>query len=124
MINERARQLLLELASSYVPFTGLPDFDRFIMGEDGTTSTSEPTTTEMPASDPPLRSVADRPPTPFGTLPSGQRSTLPPLPPLQWVQTFVFTPFLEETYSSISRREIYAYPNELKYGVKEMKNRR
>ena len=42
VINERARQLLLELASSYVPFTGLPDFDRFIMGEAGTASTSEP----------------------------------------------------------------------------------
>ena len=36
----------------------------------------------------------------------------------------MFTPFLEEPYSSIFKREIYAYPNELKYGVKEMKNRR
>jgi hypothetical protein len=124
VINERARQLLLELASSYVPFTGLPDFDRFIMGEAGTASTSEPTTTETSASDPPLRGVADRPPTPFATRPSRQRPTRLPLPPLQRVQTFVFTPFLEETYSSLFRREIYVYPDELKYGVKEMKNRR
>ena len=116
MINERARQLLLELASSYVSFIGLPDFDRFIMGEAGTASTSEPTTTEMPAPDPPYRSVADRPPTPFAIRLSRQRSTRSPLPPLQRVQTFVFTPFLEETYSSLFRREIYVYPDELKYG--------
>ena len=70
VINERARQLLRKLASSYVPFTGLPDFDRFIMGEASTASTSELTTTEMSASDPPLRSVADRPPTPFTVCPS------------------------------------------------------
>ena len=76
------------------------------------------------ASDPPFRSVADRPPTPFATRPSRQRSTRSPLPPLQRVQTFVFTPFLEETYSRLFRREIYVYPDELKYGVKEMKNRR
>ena len=85
VIKERVRQLLLELASSYVPFTGLPDFNRFILGEAGTASTSEPTTTEFPASDPPLRSVVDRPLTPFAAHPSRQRPTRSPLPPLQRV---------------------------------------
>ena len=47
VINERVRQLLRELASSYVPFTGLPDFDRFIAGEAGTAFTSEPTTRDI-----------------------------------------------------------------------------
>ena len=116
MINERARQLLRELASYYVPFTGMPDFDRFIVGEAGTASTFEPVTTEMPASDPTLRSIADRPPIPFATRPSRQRPTRSPLPPLQRVQTFVFTPFLEEIYSNLFTREIYVYPDELKYG--------
>jgi hypothetical protein len=124
VINERARQLLYELASSYVPFTGLPDFDRFIMGEITAPATSEPQTTEISTSEPPLRSVRDRPPTPFAMRPRRRRPTLPPLPTLQFIQSMVLTPFLEESHSRIFRREIYDYPDELKYGVTQMKNRR
>ena len=124
VINERARQLLHELANSYIPLTSHPDFDRFIMGEVVAPSTSEPPTTETPAFNPPLRSVVDRPPTPFATCPRRRRPTLPPLPPLQFVQALVFTPFLEESHSRIFRWKIYVYMDELKYGVTQIQNRR
>ena len=124
VINERTRQLLYELATSYVPFTGLPDFDRFILGEAAASSTSEPQTTKTYTSEPPLWSVRDRPPTPFATRPRRQRPTLPLLPPLQFIQSVVLTPFLEESHSRIFRKEIYDYPDQLKYGVTQMKNRR
>ena len=119
--------MLYELANSYVPFTGLPGFDRFITGEAAAPSTSEPHTTETLETstfEPPLRSVRDRSPTPFAMRPHRQRPTLPSLPSLQFIQLLVLTLFLEESHSRIFRREIYNYPDELKYGVTQVKNRK
>ena len=70
------------MANSYVPFTGLLDYDKFILGGAGTASTFDPTTIDMPPSDLPLRSVAETPPTPFDARPSRQRPTRSLLPPL------------------------------------------
>ena len=50
--NERERQLLQELANNHVPFTCLPDLDKFIMGKAAVPSSSKPPTSETPASDP------------------------------------------------------------------------
>ena len=95
--------------------TELFNYDRFLLDDVAIPSVSEPQTLETSASDPPLRSILDRPPTPFSTRVHRPRPTLSLLPLLHWVQSFVFNPFLEETHSKIFQQEIYVYPNELKW---------
>ena len=46
------------------------------------------------------------------------------MPPLQFIQSVLLTPFLEESHFRIFRREIYDYLDEPKYRVTQMKNRR
>lgn len=71
VINERAWQLLRELASSYMmtgpedETTELSDYDRFLLDEAVIPSVSKPHTLGTSVSDPTLRNISDQPPTSF-----------------------------------------------------------
>ena len=90
----------------------LDDYDHFLLDETPTTpfialsgsmlrgsvpSASKPLVFESSNSMPPFRNLSDRPPTAFDAPTVEHVSPIPP--PLRWEQTFLFTPFLEETHS-------------------------